>query len=262
MITTIKEFTNENVMLKRPKGNQFDVTKSEKSIASQLEPLFKQMDSMDFETLKNKFKSILEDPTTHASEQTRKKWLDTLKTINGKNRLMQVLGNLYLAGANMKVESIETSIGDFKLAEQFFKDKNGTLRHEEGTTYSVSFYDTINVDIIKEYLDSVNQIMVENEFFLEDEVPSNFDDEDRLSEQVWFFNMIKTNSPTNENINEQNITNIIIRQQGQYIGEIKINDDNTFVTKGQIGYNNYNNFIDLLQSLQGHDINIDELRFE
>lgn len=123
---------NENVMLKRPKGNSFDVTKSEKSISARLEPLFHHMDGMDFETLKNKFKSILEDPTTHASDQTRKKWLDTLKTITGKNRLMGVLSNLYLAGANMKVESINFDLNQHLMSIRSNGQEMGHIEIEDG----------------------------------------------------------------------------------------------------------------------------------
>lgn len=123
---------NENVMLKRPKGNNFDVTKSEKSISARLEPLFQHMDGMDFETLKNKFKAILEDPTTHASEQTRKKWLDTLKTITGKNRLMSVLSNLYLAGANMKVEAINFDLNQHLMSIMSNGQEMGDIEIKDG----------------------------------------------------------------------------------------------------------------------------------
>lgn len=48
-----------------------------------------------------------------------------------------------------------------------------------------------------------------------------------------------------------------IRQNGERIGDIEI-VDGKITTSGFIGYNQYDNFVELIKGLQGFDIKIDE----
>ena len=48
-----------------------------------------------------------------------------------------------------------------------------------------------------------------------------------------------------------------IRQKGERIGDIEI-VDGKITTTGVIGYNQYDNFVELIKGLQGFDIKIDE----
>lgn len=51
-----------------------------------------------------------------------------------------------------------------------------------------------------------------------------------------------------------------IRQKGEKIGDIEI-EDGEITTSGMIGYNTYNNFVELIKGLQGHGIKIDDFFF-
>ena len=48
-----------------------------------------------------------------------------------------------------------------------------------------------------------------------------------------------------------------IRQNGEKICDINI-EDGKITTSGIIGYNQYDNFVELIKGLQGFDIKIDE----
>lgn len=48
-----------------------------------------------------------------------------------------------------------------------------------------------------------------------------------------------------------------IRKNGERLGDIEI-EDGKIITSGFIGYNTYDNFVELIKGLQGHDINIDD----
>ena len=67
----------------------------------------------------------------------------------------------------------------------------------------------------------------------------------------------------NENYNHENLDLqrdqhlMSIRQNGQRIGDIEI-VNGKITTSGIIGYNQYENFVELLKGLQGFDIKIDE----
>lgn len=49
-----------------------------------------------------------------------------------------------------------------------------------------------------------------------------------------------------------------IRKDGKWFGSVEITEDG-IITSGQIGYNHYDNFFDLLNGLQGFDISLDEI---
>jgi hypothetical protein len=51
-----------------------------------------------------------------------------------------------------------------------------------------------------------------------------------------------------------------IRQNKECIGHVEIKDGK-IVTNGIIGENTYNNFVELIYGLQGHDIHIDNFYF-
>ena len=51
-----------------------------------------------------------------------------------------------------------------------------------------------------------------------------------------------------------------IRSKGQEMGHIEI-EDGKIVTSGSIGENTYDNFVELIRGLQGHDIKIDDFFF-
>lgn len=51
-----------------------------------------------------------------------------------------------------------------------------------------------------------------------------------------------------------------IRSNGQEMGHIEIKDGK-IVTNGLIGYNEYDNFVELIRGLQGFDIKIDDFFF-
>jgi hypothetical protein len=89
------------ITLKRNKPKR-DIT-GNNSIASAIEPLFAQMNGMDFMTLKSEFIKILRDESIYASPATRSNWLKIAQSETSKNRLMITLGNLYLGGAALKV---------------------------------------------------------------------------------------------------------------------------------------------------------------
>lgn len=104
--------TNENTF--KPKKPKYDITQSEKSLASAVAPLISKMEIMPLPDLKTEFTNILKDPNVHASEQTRKKWFDTLTKATNKYSLMSAITNLYLKAAKLGLtESVENNI-DFK----------------------------------------------------------------------------------------------------------------------------------------------------
>lgn len=51
-----------------------------------------------------------------------------------------------------------------------------------------------------------------------------------------------------------------IRKNGECLGHIEI-ENGKIVTNGFIGENTYNNFVELIKGLQGHDIAIDNFYF-
>ena len=65
-----------------------------------------------------------------------------------------------------------------------------------------------------------------------------------------------------ENLNLEKDQHLMsIRKNGQEkLGDIEIKD-NKIVTSGFIGENTYNNFVELIHGLQGHDIKIDDFYF-
>jgi hypothetical protein len=97
----------EETVIMRASKPKFDVTSSAKSIAARLEAsgLIKRMDTMSLEGIKDEFGAILQDKDgTHASDATRRKWMDILAQARNKVSLMFSITNLYLGGANMKVD--------------------------------------------------------------------------------------------------------------------------------------------------------------
>lgn len=101
--------TNENTF--KPKKPKYDITQSEKSLASAVAPLISKMEIMPLPDLKTEFTNILKDPSVHASEATRKKWFDTLTKATNKYSLMSAITNLYLKAAKLGLtESVENNI--------------------------------------------------------------------------------------------------------------------------------------------------------
>jgi hypothetical protein len=125
---------NETVVMKTSRP-QFDVTSNKKSIAGKVEPLISKMGNMTPEEIKAEFLAILNDPTTNASEQVRNKWKNVVNALSGapayvKNRLMQTISNLYLAGARLGVSDSEQrpSSKHIKMFEDFGNDHSNDLR--------------------------------------------------------------------------------------------------------------------------------------
>lgn len=95
---------NEMVTLSKKKSGR-DITGNKKSIAGRLENLIGTMGQMSYSDLKDAFRRILTDEEgTNASPETRKKWLDVLEKSAGKVSLMSTITNIYLGGANLKVD--------------------------------------------------------------------------------------------------------------------------------------------------------------
>jgi len=101
-IKLFEDFVNETVVMtaSRPK---FDVSKSKTSLAGRLEDFISKMSNLAYEDIKSTFLSIVSDPTTQASDQTRNKWKNAINQIRGKAPLMTAITNLYLKAANMGV---------------------------------------------------------------------------------------------------------------------------------------------------------------
>lgn len=51
-----------------------------------------------------------------------------------------------------------------------------------------------------------------------------------------------------------------IRQNNEIIGHVEI-ENCKILTMGRIGYNEYSNFVELIQGLQGFEISIDDFYF-
>ena len=110
---------NEEVFSKKKLIPKFDTTNSEKSLASNVEPLISKMEKMSASEISKEFLAILQDENVHASEKTRNKWKDVIsKNKTNKYGLMRAISNLYLAGARMAVES------------EFFGDGAILLEHD------------------------------------------------------------------------------------------------------------------------------------
>lgn len=101
---TDDEAVEETVIVRATGGDKFDITTSAKSVAGRVEALIGQMSTMSFEAIKAQFLMILEDPTTHASEATRNKWMEIATKARGKVDIMRSITNLYLKAANLGVE--------------------------------------------------------------------------------------------------------------------------------------------------------------
>lgn len=80
---------------------KYDVTKSPKSIAGRLESLIGEMQGMEHADIRMQFESIVLDPETHASKETRNKWVEAMYRAKTKNDLMKTITNLYLKGARL-----------------------------------------------------------------------------------------------------------------------------------------------------------------
>lgn len=101
---------NESIIKKTSKP-KYDITQSEKSLASAVAPLISKMEIMPLPDLKTEFTNILKDPSVHASEATRKKWFDTLTKATNKYSLMSAITNLYLKAAKLGLtESVENTL--------------------------------------------------------------------------------------------------------------------------------------------------------
>ncbi len=139
--------TNEDVF--KPKKPKYDITQSEKSLASAVAPLISKMEVMPLPDLKTEFTNILKDPSIHASEATRKKWFDTLTKATNKYSLMSAITNLYLKAAKLGLtESSKTIITEEDnkkiiklLINKISKNKYGNIRFD-------SLYDPVQTHII------------------------------------------------------------------------------------------------------------------
>ena len=61
-----------------------------------------------------------------------------------------------------------------------------------------------------------------------------------------------------KNMKDQHLMSI--KTDGEHIGDIDI-EDGKIVTSGFIGYNEYDDFVELILGLQGHGISIDDFYF-
>ena len=87
-------------------GPKFDTTTSEKSLATNVEPLIGRMGSMAVNEIAAEFMRVLEDPAVHVSDKTKNKCKDVIQRCGGnKTGLMMAISNMYLAGARLAVES-------------------------------------------------------------------------------------------------------------------------------------------------------------
>lgn len=94
----------EETVVMKPGPAKFDVTTSSKSIAGKLEAFIAVMGTLSFEAIREKFLSVVNDPDTHASDATRAKWVEAARKATNKVGMMRTITNLYLAGANLKVD--------------------------------------------------------------------------------------------------------------------------------------------------------------
>lgn len=101
---TDDDAVEETVVVRATGGDKFDITTNAKSVAGRVEALIGQMGTMSFEAIKDQFLMILKDPSTHASEATRNKWLEIAAKARGKVDIMRSITNLYLKAANLGVE--------------------------------------------------------------------------------------------------------------------------------------------------------------
>ena len=72
--------------------NAIDLSLTERSITAKVESLIGKMQNLE----------IIESPDTYASPETRNKWKNSISSKKGKNPLMFMITNLYLAGANLQ----------------------------------------------------------------------------------------------------------------------------------------------------------------
>ncbi len=100
---TERDAIDETVIMKAS-APKFDVTTSAKSIAARVTDLIGRMNAMSMEAIRDEFKMILTSGDTHASDPTRRKWLDIASNARNKFSLMKSITDLYLAAANMKVD--------------------------------------------------------------------------------------------------------------------------------------------------------------
>jgi len=82
--------------------NAIDLSLTERSITAKVESLIGKMQNLTEEAIKNSFLEIIESPDTYASPETRNKWKNSISSKKGKNPLMFMITNLYLAGANLQ----------------------------------------------------------------------------------------------------------------------------------------------------------------
>ena len=110
-IKLFEEFSKENIteqVVMKASRPKFDITKEKHSIAAQVEPLIGTMEKMPIEEIKDKFLSVLNDPSTYASNQVISKWKQVIQSAKNKISLMQTITNLYLKAAQMGVnDSLE-----------------------------------------------------------------------------------------------------------------------------------------------------------
>lgn len=101
---TDDDAVEETVVMTPTRGDKFDITTSAKSVAGRVEALIGVMGTLSYEGIRDQFLAIINDPGTHASDATRNKWRDTVRTAPGKVALMRAITNLYLKAANLGVD--------------------------------------------------------------------------------------------------------------------------------------------------------------
>lgn len=79
-----------------------DLSITERSITAQVESLIGKMQTLTEEAIRSSFLEIIESTNTYASLETRIKWKNSISSKKGKNPLMFMITNLYLAGANLQ----------------------------------------------------------------------------------------------------------------------------------------------------------------
>ena len=81
--------------------NAIDLSLTERSITAKVETLIGKMQNLTEQDIRTQFLDIIQSPDTYASPETRTKWISCVSTKKGKNPLMYMITNLYLAGANL-----------------------------------------------------------------------------------------------------------------------------------------------------------------
>lgn len=163
LLTYSSQQTNvSNEAIFKPKKTGYDITQSEKSLASAVAPLIQKMEIMPLPDLKTEFTNILKDPNVSASEQTRRKWFDTISKATNKNSLMMAITNLYLKAAKLGLtESADNKLTDDaelrkSLSEHYyFTNNNMTVETNDDNSIVISGFPHYDLMSVPAYIRNV-----------------------------------------------------------------------------------------------------------